>query len=61
MPSVRFGILAKSEEARKYLKRLMRKGSKAKALSTMAHRLGKAAYFILVRKEAFKPNFFFAH
>lgn len=54
-------MLAKSEEARKYYQRLMKKGSKAKAMNTMAHRLGKAVYFMLLRKEAFKPNFFFAH
>jgi len=54
-------MLAKSEEAKKYHKRLMKKGSKAKALSTMTHRLGKAVYFMLLRKEVFKPSFFFAH
>ena len=54
-------MLAKSETAQKYLKRLMKKGSKAKALSTMTHRLGKAVYYMLSRKEAFNPNFFFAH
>ena len=54
-------MLAKSEVAKKYLKRLMKKGSKAKALSTMSHRLGKAIYFMLLRRQAFDPNFFFAH
>lgn len=54
-------MLAKSDTAQKYLTRLMKKGSKAKALSTMCHRLGKAVYFMLQRREAFNPNFFFAH
>ena len=54
-------MLAKSDPAKKYLKRLMKKGSKAKALGTMAHRLGKAVYFMLQRKEAFNPSYFFAH
>jgi transposase len=54
-------LLRSSEEAKKYLTRLQKKHSKAKALSILAHKLGIAIYFMLKRKEGFNPNKFFAH
>jgi len=44
----------------KYKNRLVSKHGKAKALSIIAHRLGRAAYFILKRREAFDINKFLA-
>lgn len=54
-------IMLRDERAKKYLQRLQSKGSRAKAFSTFSHRLGKAVYYLLSRKEAFDPNMFFAH
>lgn len=54
-------LMLRSEESKKYFQRLMKKGSRAKAFSTFSHRLGKAVYFMLARKEAFNPQVFFAH
>ena len=54
-------LLKQSERAKEYLKRLQRKHPKAKALSILSHRLGKAVYFILLRKEGFNADKFFAH
>jgi transposase len=42
----------------KYKQRLERKHGKAKALSILAHRLGRAVYYILLRKKAFDMNKF---
>ena len=44
----------------KYKKRLERRHGKAKALSILAHRLGRAVYFILKRRKAFKMATFLA-
>ena len=42
----------------KYKQRLENKHGKAKALSIIAHRLGRAVYFMLLRKKAFDMNKF---
>ena len=54
-------IMLRDERAKKYFQRLQSKGSRAKAFSTFSHRLGKAVYYLLSRREAFDPNMFFAH
>jgi transposase len=46
--------------AQKYLDRLTRKHGKAKAITILAHRLGRAVYHMLRRGEAFDPERFFA-
>ena len=46
-------LLGKCPEGKKLLARLERKHSKAKALSILAHKLGRAVYFMLARKRAF--------
>jgi hypothetical protein len=45
-------FLAKCPEAKKLLARIERKHGKAKALSILAHKLGRAVYFMLARKQA---------
>jgi transposase len=42
----------------KYKKRLENKHGKAKALSIIAHKLGRAVYYILKREKAFDMNMF---
>jgi transposase len=46
-------FLAKCPEGKKLLARLERKHGKGKALSILAHRIGRAVYFMLIRKRAF--------
>jgi len=46
-------FLRGNDPAKKYYERLTRKHGKAKALSILAHKLGRAVYFILKNKEAF--------
>ena len=45
-----------NEPAKKYLERLTHKHGKAKALSILAHKLGRAVYFMLKNKEAFDQH-----
>ena len=51
-------FLKGNEPGKKYLERLARKHGKAKALSILAHKLGRAAYFMLKNKEAFNQKKF---
>jgi transposase len=46
-------FLAKCPEGKKLLARIERKHDKGKALSILAHRIGRAVYFMLQRKRAF--------
>ncbi len=54
-------LLRQSDQAKAYLKRLERKHNKGKAIAVLSHKLGKALYFMLLRKEVFNPDKFFAH
>lgn len=47
------GFLGKSSEGRKIVERLRRKHGKAKAISILAHKLGRAVYYMLTRQKAF--------
>ena len=51
-------FIAKSEQGRTVLTRLERKYGKPKALSVLAHKLGRAVYYMLARKQAFDPQRF---
>lgn len=46
-------FLRGNEPAQKYVERLTKKYNKAKALSILAHKLGRAVYFMLKNKEVF--------
>ena len=46
-------FLAKCSEGREMLKHIERKHGKGKALSILAHRIGRAVFFMLARKRAF--------
>jgi len=50
-----------NEPAKKYLDRLTQKDNKGKALSILAHKLGRAAYFMLKNKVAFDQERFLSH
>jgi transposase len=51
-------FLAKCPQGKELLARIERKHSKAKALSILAHRIGRAAYFMLMRQKAFDAERF---
>ena len=53
-------MLAKSEKARKLLKKIERKHGKGKALSILAHKIGRAVYYMLSRNRSFDEERFFA-
>ncbi len=53
-------FLRRNPEAVKYRDKLARKHGKAKSLTILAHKLARAAYHILKRKEVFHPEVFFA-
>jgi len=47
-------------KAKAYLEKLAKKHGKGKALSILAHKIGRAVYFILKRKKPFNPELFLA-
>jgi len=47
-------------KAKAYVEKLARRHGKGKALSILAHKIGRAVYFILKRKEPFNGNLFLA-
>jgi len=51
-------FLKGNEPAKRYLDRLTNKHGKGKALSILAHKLGRAAYFMLKNKKPFDQNTF---
>jgi transposase len=53
-------FLRRNPEAVKYRAKLERKHGKAKSLTILAHKLARAAYNILKKKEVFHPKVFFA-
>ena len=46
-------MLRRIADVKKYKEKLQRKHGKAKALSIVAHKIGRATYYILKRKEVF--------
>lgn len=54
-------FLRANPEGLKYKKRLERRHGKAKALSTLSHRLGRTVYFMLKRRKAFEMATFLAN
>ena len=53
-------FLRANPEGLKYKQRLENKHGKAKALSILAHKLGRAVYYMLLREKAFDMNKFLA-
>jgi len=53
-------FLRGNPEAMKYRAKLERKHGKAKSLTILAHKLARAVYIILRKKEVFHPEVFFA-
>jgi len=52
-------FLRRNPEARKYRDKLQKKHGKSKSMTILAHKLARATYYILKRKEVFHMNTFF--
>jgi len=52
-------FIRESDRAKEYVDKLAKKHGKAKALSILAHKIGRAVYFMLKRDDAFDENYFF--
>ena len=48
-----------NNQAQKYLDKLTKKFGKGKALSILAHKLGRAIYYMMKRNDVFDMNYFF--
>jgi hypothetical protein len=46
-------FLSKSADGRKLVERLRRKHGKGKALSILAHKIGRAVYYMMAREKTF--------
>jgi transposase len=52
-------FMRESQKAKDYVAKLEKKHGKGKAMSILAHKLGRAVYFVIKRKDAFDVNYFF--
>ena len=53
-------FLRDNPPAKKYVEKMTKRHNKGKALSILAHKLGRAVYYILKRKEPFNAERFFS-
>jgi transposase len=53
-------FLRRNPEAKRYRDKLARQHGSAKSLTILAHKIARAVYYILKRKEVFQPEVFFA-
>jgi hypothetical protein len=53
--------MRESERAKRYVARMARKHGKGKAISILSHKLGRAVYAILRKKDSFDENYFFSN
>lgn len=51
-------MLRESEQVKKYKAKLVKKHGKAKALTILAHKIGRAVYYMLKRKDVFNLEIF---
>jgi transposase len=54
-------FMRESEQAKRYVARMARKHGKGKAMSILSHKLGRAVYTILRKKDSFDEKYFFSH
>ena len=53
-------FMRESDRAKAYVAKLEKKHGKGKAMSILTHKLGRAVYFVLKRKDAFDEKYFFS-
>ncbi len=51
-------ILRANPPAQRYIEKLRKKHGKAKSLSILAHKMGRAVYFLIKRKKSFSMEAF---
>lgn len=54
-------LMRESQQAKDYVEKMSKKHGKGKAMSILAHKLGRAVFFIIKRKDAFDVKYFFNH
>jgi len=54
-------FMRESEQAKRYVAKKARKHGKGKAMSILAHKLGRAVYTILRKKDSFDEKYFFSN
>ena len=54
-------FMRESEPAKRFVAKLSKKHGKGKAMSMLAHKLGRAIYTMLRRKDSFDEKYFFAN
>jgi len=54
-------FMRESERAKRYVARMARKHGKGKAISILSHKLGRAVYAILRKKDSFDEKYFFSN
>ena len=52
-------FMRESDQAKAYVEKMTKKHGKSKAMSLLAHKLGRAVYFMLKREDAFDMKYFF--
>ena len=52
-------FMRESDRAKAYVEKMTKKHGKGKAMSILAHKLGRAVYYIWKRKDAFDEKYFF--
>lgn len=52
--------MRESNWAKAFVAKLEKKHGKGKVMSILTHKLGRAVYFVLKRKDAFDENYFFS-
>jgi hypothetical protein len=53
-------LMRQGERAKKYVDKMSKKQGKGKAISILAHKLGRAIYFIWRRQDPFDEKYFFS-
>ncbi len=54
-------FMRESQQAKDYVAKLSNKHGKGKSMSILAHKLGRAVYCVIKRKDAFDVNYFFSN
>lgn len=52
--------MRESQRAKQFVAKQAQKHGKGKAISILAHKLGRAVYFIMKRNDAFDEKYFFS-
>jgi len=54
-------LIRESQAAKDFVAKRTKKFGKGKAISILAHKLGRAVFYVMKRKDAFDEKYFFSH